>query len=49
MEPYHAMRYSPYVRCEPSEFAVSRETAILSGKHGFLYSTLPFNSDVLPL
>jgi hypothetical protein len=49
MEPYHAMRYSPYVRCEPSEFAVSRETAILSGKFGFLYSTVPFNSDVSPL
>jgi hypothetical protein len=31
MEPYHAMRYSPYVRCGPTEFAVSRETAILSG------------------
>ena len=31
MEPYQVMRYSPYVRCGPTEFAVSRETAILSG------------------
>lgn len=31
MEPYHVMRYSPYVRCGPGDFAISKETAILSG------------------
>ena len=31
MEPYHAMRYSPYARCGLTDLAVSKETAILSG------------------
>ena len=33
MEPYHAMRYSPYARCGLTDLAVSKETAILSGNN----------------
>ena len=32
MEPYHVMRYSPYV-CGPADLAICKETAILSGEY----------------
>ena len=37
MEPYHAMRYSPYARCGLTDLAVSKETAILSGIHTIVH------------
>ena len=41
MEPYHVMRYSPYV-CGPADIAVCRETAILSGNR---FGSYNFSSD----